>query len=70
MWLQHARKSRSKANATPRRSTTAGHAEASRAESMVRCAHCGVHIPVSEALGHPAEAVFCSEEHRLLHPSE
>ena len=36
-------------------------------ETMVRCDHCGVYLPASEAVtgGH---ATFCSDEHRLLHP--
>ncbi len=34
---------------------------------MVRCAHCGVHLPQDEAL--PAERLFfCSEAHRALGP--
>ena len=37
-------------------------------EDMVRCRHCGVHLPRSESLG-SGEAVFCSEEHRRLHGS-
>ena len=35
-------------------------------EDMVRCAHCGVHLPRSES--HPSgESFFCSEEHLRLH---
>jgi uncharacterized protein len=35
-------------------------------EDMVRCAHCGVHLPRSE--GHLSDGkVFCSEEHLRLH---
>lgn len=34
---------------------------------MVACAHCGTHLPSSEAL--PARGVFyCSAEHREHHP--
>jgi uncharacterized protein len=36
-------------------------------EDMVRCAHCGVHLPRSESFlsdGKP----FCSDEHRRLGP--
>lgn len=36
-------------------------------ERMVRCDHCGVHIPVSEALSDASGAQFCSEDHRLQH---
>ena len=35
-------------------------------EDMVRCAHCGVHLPRSES--HPGgDRFFCSEEHLRLH---
>lgn len=37
-------------------------------ESMVRCAHCGIHLPRSEALlqgGH----TWCSAEHARLGPA-
>lgn len=33
------------------------------AEDMVRCAHCGVHIPVSESL-RAGDQTFCSAAHR------
>ena len=32
---------------------------------MVACAHCGVHIPESEAI-HDGDKYFCSEEHRRI----
>jgi uncharacterized protein len=38
-------------------------AEAPQAESMVRCAHCGVHLPASQALP-GVGGVFCSAAHR------
>ena len=39
------------------------------AESMVRCAHCGIHLPRSEALLLGGET-WCSQEHaRLGRPS-
>ena len=39
------------------------------AEDMVRCAHCGVHLPRSESL--PSGPVFyCTPEHRRLHQQE
>jgi uncharacterized protein len=35
-------------------------------EDMVRCTHCGVHLPRSES--HASEdKFFCSEEHLRLH---
>jgi uncharacterized protein len=35
-------------------------------EDMVKCAHCGVHMPVSEATLSKGN-YFCSNEHRLMH---
>ncbi|OGT01148.1 MAG: hypothetical protein A3K04_07225 [Gallionellales bacterium RBG_16_56_9] len=42
----------------------------SEAESMLQCAHCGIHIPASEAVRDPAGAVFCSDAHRLRHSAD
>lgn len=33
-------------------------------KAMLRCAHCGLHLPASDALGGPGEAVYCSAAHR------
>lgn len=35
-------------------------------QAMVRCAHCGVHLPAQDALG-GARGRYCSAEHRRLH---
>jgi uncharacterized protein len=35
-------------------------------EDMVRCAHCGVHLPRSESLM-SGEAFYCTPEHRRVH---
>jgi uncharacterized protein len=40
-------------------------AETGKVERMVTCAHCGVHLPESEATASGA-LHFCSEEHRRL----
>jgi uncharacterized protein len=34
-------------------------------EDMVRCRHCGVHLPRGESVG-SGKDFFCSEEHRKL----
>lgn len=34
-------------------------------QTMVRCAHCGVHVPEADALA-DADMSFCSAEHRRL----
>lgn len=36
-------------------------------EPMLPCAHCGVHIPASEAVISSSGAAYCSQEHRLGH---
>ena len=35
-------------------------------EDMVRCAHCGLHLPRSESRANDGN-FFCCEEHRQLH---
>lgn len=36
--------------------------------AMLACAHCGVHLPLDDALNDAAGQVFCSEAHRLAGP--
>ncbi|MCO8163988.1 hypothetical protein NJC40_22400 [Pseudomonas sp. 21LCFQ02] len=38
------------------------------AAPMVRCAHCGVHLPQDRALNQQQQW-YCSEDHRLLGPA-
>lgn len=45
------------------RPTTPVEAPPRPAEQMVACAHCGVHLPLSEALSDGGRH-FCCEEHR------
>ncbi|MET3495744.1 PP0621 family protein [Variovorax boronicumulans] len=33
-------------------------------QAMVRCAHCGLHLPASDAVASPDGAVYCSPAHR------
>lgn len=37
-----------------------------QAEDMVRCVHCGVHLPKRESIL-AGDRYFCSEAHRRLH---
>lgn len=39
------------------------------AEDMVRCAHCGVHLPRSESVM-TRGAYYCSVEHQRLHANK
>lgn len=40
--------------------------DANEPQVMVRCLHCGLHIPNDEAL-HAQTGIYCSKEHRDLH---
>jgi uncharacterized protein len=33
-------------------------------QAMVRCAHCGLHLPATDAIAGPGGAVYCSSAHR------
>lgn len=37
-------------------------------QTMLACAHCGVHLPQADAQMDAAGRPFCSEAHRLLGP--
>lgn len=50
------------------RTRRGGSSSAGRAEDMVRCAQCGVHLPRSESVLSD-EAFYCSPEHRRLRES-
>ncbi|MFO1275282.1 PP0621 family protein [Sphaerotilus uruguayifluvii] len=50
------------------RAPAAGPAGAGSAlQTMVRCAHCGLHLPQAEALEHEGQA-YCGRLHRLAGP--
>lgn len=54
------------ARASRRRSAPPRPQPPGRGEAMVACAHCGVHLPRSEAL--PGRGgLYCGEAHRLAH---
>lgn len=38
-------------------------------EVMVRCAHCGMHLPQSEATPGPEGKLYCGAEHRQAGPA-
>ncbi len=37
-------------------------------DTMVACAHCGVHLPATESVRNTRGDTFCSLAHRDLHP--
>ncbi len=42
-------------------------AAAELVEKMVSCSHCGIHVPLSEAVQSNGGSVFCSIEHQRQH---
>ncbi len=58
---------RHKARQSQRRASTASRRPVSppRTQAMVRCVHCGVHLPASESLQQRGQA-FCSADHARL----
>ena len=42
---------------------------AAAGEDMVRCAHCGVHLPRSESLATQGQ-FYCGAEHQRVHQAE
>jgi uncharacterized protein len=59
--LQLALKPRVSADSTKRQ------ARHEAGEAMLKCEHCGLYFPASEALSASSGAVFCCEEHRAQH---
>ena len=47
--------------------TSAQTAAAELVEKMVSCSHCGIHVPLSEAVQSNGGSVFCSIEHQRQH---
>lgn len=66
MWLLRGKTQVGANSSRPGASNRAG----GNSEPMIRCAHCGVHMPVSEAVVAAAGTEFCSEEHRLRHAAQ
>jgi len=63
LWTHH------KAHGAARRNQpTARHSGDVPPEAMVRCAHCGIHLPRSEALMQHGQLWCCEEHARLGHP--
>ena len=59
LWLLAAR---SRAGSPPRKGKP-------QPEAFARCAHCGVHLPINDAVIDRGNA-YCSEAHRLAGPSD
>lgn len=55
--------------ARPRKSSVRAGRPAPPTVDFVACAHCGVHLPRSDAVT-DGEKTYCSEAHRLAGPSD
>jgi uncharacterized protein len=55
--------------ARPRKASVRSGKPATPTVAFVACAHCGVHLPDSDALM-DGEKAYCSEAHRLAGPSD
>ncbi len=62
------RKSTRRAPPPLRPATTPAAPAIAKAEPMVDCAHCGLHLPASEALRDEATRAYCCVEHRAAGP--
>ncbi|WP_151445423.1 PP0621 family protein [Lacisediminimonas profundi] len=70
MWYLHVKKSnqRSRHRDGPAGGSQPTPDAAASPEKMLRCAHCGLHIPSSEAVtADDGRLAYCSDEHRLRH---
>lgn len=70
LWFQLTKRQRVRATARAAAAQSpAGHAPVHPKviEHIVACAHCGLHVPVSDASLSEDGAIFCSESHRRLH---
>ncbi len=71
LWFNHAKKQRLKhgrrSNGQPAQADDIARDPAADAERILACAHCGLHVPASDALVDASGAVFCCAAHRQLH---
>jgi len=63
IWVLRSKKSSAKVDAPSATSSSTTHA----GETMLSCAHCGMHFPASEAVFNSSNTAFCSDEHRRQH---
>lgn len=66
LWLMLGRERRS--GASPRGAPGAKATKGAAPVEMLACAHCGVHLPRTEALFDAAGRAFCVEAHRVAGP--
>ena len=60
-WYKTSKRNKAEESAS---TATVSQSKHSDAEAMVKCAQCGVHLPISEALLGSGNQFFCSDAHR------
>lgn len=69
LWLLYSPAVRGRLRGQPRHKADGGKpTKSAQTDRIEPCAHCGVHLPVSEALHDIGGRVYCSEAHRLAGP--
>ena len=71
LWFGHVRRQQLRGRGQNAAMNSTTHPAKSRVtiEAIVACGHCGLHVPLSDAVVTPAGARFCCEAHRRLHPA-
>ena len=74
LWLNHAKRQRLKQRRPPAQpasatdTVSAAATDTAASEQVVACAHCGLHVPRSDAvIATDGVTVYCSPAHRRLH---
>ena len=70
LWFNHAKRQRLRQRPPPaaKAAPAENPPENQASEQMVACAHCGLHVPRSDAVTTTdGAAVYCSQAHRRLH---
>lgn len=64
LWYAHSRKQRARERARAAAAPDRAASRAIAAERIVACAHCGLHVPASDAVLSENGVTFCSVAHR------
>lgn len=65
VWWRHQRQLAAHERAAERNRQTGARPGAAQPDTMVRCRHCGVHLPAADAV-RGGLGPYCSDEHRRL----
>ena len=68
LWFNHAKKQRLRERHARQHDQAGADAPPLQGEPIVACAHCGLHVPTSDAVLGRQGIAYCSEAHRLLQP--